>query len=119
MSNNALNGKIMKKVVFTIPINNAPDIHIEDIIFGNSLDELEGTATQLANDYTRKNADVKDPNKPVRFVIEDASGHGYLEWMNGIFRLIDAKLQDRNDETGTPQTSTTSSSSSSSSSVGK
>ena len=117
MSTTALNGKIMKKVVFTIPINNAPDIHIEDIVFGNSLDELEGTATQMANDYARKNVDVKDPNKPVRFVIEDAAGHGYLEWMNGIFRLIDAKLEDRNDETGTqPSTSTTKASSSS---VGK
>lgn len=102
MSATALNGKIMKKVVFTIPINNAPDIHIEDILFGNSLDELEGTATQLANDYARKNADVKDPKKPVRFVIEDASGHAYLDWMNGVFKLIDAKLQDNNDETGTP-----------------
>src|SRR5688572_2964268 len=47
MSNNALNGKIMKKVIFTIPINNAPDINIPDILFGNSLDEIEQTAMQM------------------------------------------------------------------------
>ena len=102
MSNNALNGKIMKKVVFTVPINNAPDLHIEDILFGNSLDEIESTAAQMANDYARKNSDVKDAKKPVRFVVEDAAGHGYLEWMNGIYKLIHGKMEDRNDETGTP-----------------
>lgn len=101
MSNNALNGKIMKKVVFTVPINNAPDLHIEDIVFGNSLDEIENTASQMANDYARKNSDVKDAKKPVRFVVEDASGHGYLEWINGVYKLIHGKLEDRNDETGT------------------
>lgn len=103
MSNNALNGKIMKKVVFTVPINNAPDVHIEDILFGNSLDEIESTASQMANDYARKNEDVKDPKKPVRFVVEDAAGHGYLEWINGVYKLIHGKLEDRNDETGTQQ----------------
>ena len=99
---NVLNGKIMKKVVFTVPINNAPDLEIPDILFGNRLDEIENTAVQMANDYARKNADVKDPKKPVRFVIEDAGGHGYLEWLNGIFKLLHGKLEDRNDETGTP-----------------
>ena len=102
---NALSGKIMKKVVFTVPINNAPDLHITDILFGNSLDEIESTAVQMANDYSRKNEDVKDSKKPVRFVIEDAGGHEYLSWMNGIFQLIHGKLEDRNDETGTPTTS--------------
>jgi len=102
MSNNALNGKIMKKVVFTIPINNAPDINIPDILFGNSLDEIEQTATQMANDYGRKNQDIKDPKKPVRFVIEAADGNPYLSWVNGIFKLIADKTEDKNDEAGTP-----------------
>jgi len=102
MSNNALNGKIMKKVIFTIPINNAPDINIPDIVFGNSLDEVESTAVQMANDYARKNEGIKDPKKPVRFVIEAADGNPYLSWINGIFKLIQDKAEDKNDEAGTP-----------------
>lgn len=116
---NALNGKIMKKVVFTIPINNAPDVHIEDILFGNSLDEIEQTAEQMANDYGRKNQDVKDSKKPVRFVVEDAGGHGYLSWVNGIYNLIVNKAEDRNDETGTPKGMQSNSQVSAPSTVGK
>lgn len=119
MSNNALNGKIMKKVVFTIPVNNAPDIEIPDIVFGNSLDELEQTAVQMANDYARKNEGVKDPKKPVRFVIEAADGNPYLSWINGIFNLIHDKAQDKNDEAGTPDNVNQSKSSNASSTVGK
>jgi len=99
---NALSGKIIKKIKFTIPVNNAPDVHITDIVSGNSLDEIESIAVQLANDYARKNQDIKDAKKPVRFVVEDAAGHDYLSWMNGIFEIITDKAEDKNDETGTP-----------------
>lgn len=102
-----LNGKIAKIAVFTIPINNAPDKEIKDLISGNSLDEVESIAEQLRSDYERKNSDVKDPKKPVRVVLKDAGGDSYLEKIQGQWKLLisgfkDA-LEDKNDEEGTPK----------------
>ena len=104
-----LNGKIAKIAVFTIPINNEPDIEIKDLISGNSLSEIEGIAEQLRNDYEAKNKDIKDPNKPVRVVIQDSNGQSYLEQIKGSWKVLTDKvknaLEDENDEAGTPQTS--------------
>lgn len=103
-----ITGKIAKIAEFTIPINNAPDLHIKDLVAGNSLSEIEATVEQMRNDYEVKNKDVKDPNKPVRVVIKDATGESYLEHLGNGWRLIVNKIkepfEDKNDETGTPET---------------
>jgi len=89
------------KVKFTVPINNFPDKHISLMISGNSNDEIEQKAIQVSNDLARKNADVKDPNKPVRFVILDADGNAFVRGVNGVLDFIVDKLEDKNDEPGT------------------
>jgi len=105
-----LNGKIAKIAVFTIPINNGPDEHVRDLISGNSLDELENVAEQLRSDYERKNSDIKDPDKPVRVVLEDTDGQSYIENVKGKWRFLTQEIKkaftDENDETGTPSTTT-------------
>lgn len=102
-----LGGKIAKIAVFTIPINNKPDMEIKDLISGNSLSEIETIAEQLRNDYEAKNSDVKDPNKPVRVVLKDAAGDSYLEQIQGTWRLLISGVkdvfEDHNDEAGTPK----------------
>lgn len=90
------------KVKFTVPINNFPDKHIALMISGNSNDEIEQKAIQVANDLARKNQDIKDPEKPVRFVILDADGNAFVKGVNGVLEFIKDKLEDKNDETGTP-----------------
>lgn len=91
-------------VQFTLPINNKRDRHMTQMISGNSLDEIEQSAVRLANDYGRKNADIKDPNKPVRFTIYDAKGNPVVNWANGVFDFIQDIFEDKNDEEGTPTT---------------
>ena len=104
-----LNGKIAKIAKFTIPINNQPDVQIKDLISGNSLSEVEGIAEQLRNDYEAKNIEIKDPNKPVRVILEDVDGQSYLERIKGTWKLLtqDVKdaLEDENTEAGTPPAS--------------
>jgi hypothetical protein len=95
-------GSIEKIVKFTIPINNKLDKHIYDKITGNSLDEIESTAITMANDYARKNADEKDPNKPMRFEILDNRGNVVINWVAGQWGKLTDVLEDKNDETGTP-----------------
>lgn len=94
-------GTIKKIVEFTIPINNWPDKHIFDELWGNSLDEIEQTAITMANDYARKNAAEKDPKKPIRFSILDSRGNAVIDWVAGEWGKLSDKLEDKNDEKGT------------------
>lgn len=99
-------------VEFIIPINNRRDKHIPLEIEGNSLDEIESTCQTLANDYERKNKDEKDPDKPVRFIIKDGRGNPIISWAKGKWTKLadwmDDKLEDKNDEEGTPKNQVTS-----------